>query len=325
MARDDEGKLNADQGSIEYQPGGSRGFIFDFYDEIENNAFIHQRLVKLYQQRERRKLIIYIALFAHPGGIISNEDSEMIENVLRSCDMSTYEGLDLMIHSPGGMPQAAGDIIRVCRTYAESFRVIVPNMAMSAATVLAMGADQIVMSDTSKLGPIDPQMVYQTKEGAFIRAAKSFIDAFGSLVTEANQLAAGSRSIAAHLHLLTKQDPSWIVECVRARNATEDLAFRVLKDGMLMSKTDPEIKKVVKSFLDIGDKTSHGRTIPPQEAKQMGLDIRHVKRDSDYWKLAWELYVRTEHYTRNKGLAKYIRADTGGIEMQVRKVSLGGA
>jgi ATP-dependent protease ClpP protease subunit len=212
-----------------------RGFIFDLYDEVSNAGFIHFRLVKKYQTKYKRKLIVYTALFAHPAGVISHEDAENVENILRSCEMSNFEGLDLMLHSPGGHPEAAGNIVRACRAYASSFRVIVPNMAMSAGTVLAMGADKIVMSSTSKLGPIDPQMVYQTKEGAFMRAAKSFIDAFATLVQEANTLAGRGMPVTAHLHLLTKQDPFWIIECVRARTATVELASRLLKNGMLKS------------------------------------------------------------------------------------------
>lgn len=326
MAQDEAQQQHrrANQHDADPARSDSRGFIFDLYDEIGNAAFLHYRLIRRYQEQQRRKLVIYIALFAHPGGIIGNEDSETIENILRSCDMSGFEGLDLIVHSPGGLPQAAGDIIRVCRTYAPSFKVIVPNMAMSAATVLAMGADKVVMSDTSKLGPIDPQMVYSTKEGPSLRAAKSFIDAFGSLVNQANKLAGANQPIAAHLHLLTKQDPSWIVECLSARKATVDLGFRVLKSGMLKGKADDEIHAVVDRFLKIGDDTSHGRTIDSEEAKQMGLEIEQVKRDSDYWKLVWELYVRTEHYTRSKALAKYICSDTGAIEIQVRQVGLSG-
>lgn len=303
----------------------TRGFIYDLYDEIGNSSSVHQRLVRLYQKHHHRKLVVYSALFSHPGGIIGNEDSETIENVLRSCDMSQYKGLDLMIHSPGGMPQAAGDIIRVCRAYSESFRTIIPNMAMSAATVLGMGSDEIIMSDTSKLGPIDPQMIFQTKEGTLVRAAKSIIDAFGALVTEANNLAAQNKPATAQLHLLTKQDPSWIVECFRARKATVDLAIRVLKTGMLKTKSDDEIQKVAGSFLDIGDTTSHGRTISSKEAAEMGLKITHEDKFSNYWKLTWEIYVRTELYTRNKGLTKYICTDTGAIEMQVRQIALGGS
>jgi len=309
---------------LHVESSGSRGFIFDLYDEMSNASFIHFRLIQKYQKQERRKLIVYHALLAHPGSIITNEDSEMLESILRSCDMSGFQGLDLMVHSPGGLPEAAGDIIGVCRTHSTSFRVIVPNMAMSAATVLAMGSDRIVMSPTSKLGPIDPQMVYQTKEGPLMRAAKSFIDAFTSLVGQANALAGQNQPIAAHLHLLTKQDPSWIVECVRARNATEALACRVLKNGMLSSKSAEEIRVVVKSFLEKGDIESHGSRITPEEARTMGLQIELVARDSDYWKLVWELYVRADHYTRQKALAKYICADAGGLEVQVRQLALGG-
>jgi ATP-dependent protease ClpP protease subunit len=304
---------------------GGRGFLFDLYDEMSNASFIHFNKIKKYQDLYKRKLVTYSAMFAHPGGIIINEDAETIEGILRSCDLTKFEGLDLMVHSPGGMPDAAGDIIRVCRTYSPSFRVIVPNMAMSAATVLAMGADAVVMSDTSKLGPIDPQMVYQTKEGTFMRAANSFIQAFGSLVTEANTLSGTGQPIAAHLHLLTKQDPSWIIECVRARNATVKLACRVLKNGMLKTKNDAEIAAVVNSFLTKGDEESHASRVTPEEASAMGLVVEKVSRDSDYWELIWELYVRTDHYTKAKLLAKYICADTGGIEMQMRQLALGGA
>jgi ATP-dependent protease ClpP protease subunit len=252
-----------------------------------------------------------------------NEDAELIENVLRSCDTTVFGGLDLMIHSPGGMPDAAGDLIRVCRTYFTSFRVVVPNMAMSAATVLAMGSDEILMSETSKLGPIDPQMIFQTKDGAFMRAAKSFIDAFSSLVKEANALAGAGQPIAGHLHLLTKQDPSWIIECIRARNATTALARRVLKSGMLKAKSEQEVEAVVASFLARGDSESHGSRISAKEASEMGLVVTIVNNRSAHWNLVWETYVRCDHYTRQRNLAKYICADAGGLEVQARPMALG--
>jgi ATP-dependent protease ClpP protease subunit len=303
--------------------GSNRGFIFDLYDEMSNASFVHFRKIKDYQNLTKRKLVVYNALFAHPAGIIMNEDAELIENVLRSCDTTVFDGLDLMIHSPGGMPDAAGDLIRVCRTYFTSFRVVVPNMAMSAATVLAMGSDEILMSETSKLGPIDPQMIFQTKDGAFMRAAKSFIDAFSSLVKEANALAGAGQPIAGHLHLLTKQDPSWIIECIRARNATTALARRVLKSGMLKAKSEQEVEAVVASFLARGDSESHGSRISAKEASEMGLVVTIVNNRSAHWNLVWETYVRCDHYTRQRNLAKYICADAGGLEVQARPMALG--
>lgn len=304
-------------------PAPNRGFIFDLYDEMSNASFVHFRKIKEYQKLTSRKLVVYNALFAHPAGIILNEDAELIENVLRSCDTDQFDGLDLMVHSPGGMPDAAGDLIRVCRTYSKSFRVVIPNMAMSAATVLAMGADEILMSETSKLGPIDPQMVFQTKEGAFMRAAKSFIDAFSSLVKEANALAGAGQPIAGHLHLLTKQDPSWIIECIRARNATTALAKRVLQKGMLKAKSEQEVDAVVASFLAKGDSESHGSRISAKEASDMGLVINLADNRSAYWNLIWEIYVRCDHYTRQRNLAKYICADAGGLEVQAKQMALG--
>ena len=48
-------------------------------------------------------------------------------------------------------------------------RMIVPDLAKSAATLMVLGADSILMSDTSELGPIDPQVVLADGNGKHIR------------------------------------------------------------------------------------------------------------------------------------------------------------
>lgn len=62
--------------------------------------------------------------------------------------------LDVLLHSPGGSPEAAASIVRYLRTKFSNVRVFVPLAAMSA-----LPANVIVMGKHSQLGPIDPQMV----------------------------------------------------------------------------------------------------------------------------------------------------------------------
>jgi len=227
------------------------------------------------------------------------------------------------MHTPGGSPEAAADIIRVCRSYSKRFRVIVPNAAMSAGTLIAMGSDEIVMSDTSNLGPIDPQMIFvQSKDVVIMRPAKSFIDAYFDLINNARALIASKQPATPFLHLLDRQDPSWIIECVRARNATVNLAKEQLKANMLKDKSEEEIAEAVNKFLEVGDKNTHGRSISPDEAKAFGLNIKKEDKYGEFWNMIWEIYVRIEYYTRNKRLAKYLLSRNGGIDVQAMPMGI---
>lgn len=73
--------------------------------------------------------------------------------------------LDLFLHSPGGHPDAAESLMGYLRTQFDHIRVVVPMAAMSAATMMALSADKIVMGAHSQLGPIDPQFSVHTPEG----------------------------------------------------------------------------------------------------------------------------------------------------------------
>ncbi|MCL4558952.1 MAG: hypothetical protein M1491_10105 [Deltaproteobacteria bacterium] len=302
----------------------NRGFIFDLMDEISNAPIVHQGLIKRFEKKFNTNLICYTALFGHPAGAIVNQDSELIENILRSIKVDDKnDNLDLLLHTPGGSPEAAADVIRVCRSYSKKFRVVIPNAAMSAGTLIAMGADEIVMSDTSSLGPIDPQMIFiQSKDVAIMRPAQSFIDAYVDLINNVTIAISQKRPATAFLHLLDKQDPSWILECVRARKATENLAKENLKANMLKNKSEQEINDVVKKFFDVGDKNTHGRSISPNEAIAFGLNIKKEDKYGEFWNMIWEIYVRIEHYTRNKRLAKYLLSRNGGIDVQAMPIGL---
>lgn len=85
-------------------------------------------------------------------------DSDLIGfmNSLRGMDFS--KGLDLILHTPGGSPTATEGIVKYLhKKFGNNIRVIVPQMAMSAGTMLACSAKEIIMGAHSSLGPIDPQ------------------------------------------------------------------------------------------------------------------------------------------------------------------------
>ena len=89
-----------------------------------------------------------------------------------------WEGdeLDLILHSPGGSPEAAEAVVSYLRSCFSHVRVIVPQLAMSAATMIACSADEVILGKHSFLGPIDPQLVLPTSLGVRMVPAQAVLD-----------------------------------------------------------------------------------------------------------------------------------------------------
>ena len=66
------------------------------------------------------------------------------------------ENIDLFLYSTGGDTMVPWRLVSMIREYCDTFSVLIPYKAHSAATMIALGADEIVMSDLSELSPIDP-------------------------------------------------------------------------------------------------------------------------------------------------------------------------
>jgi ClpP class serine protease len=113
-------------------------------------------LEKLQKLREGRAIVSFFIGFQSNVPLMQS-DADMIEEVL--CNTDTSRGLTLILDAPGGDGLAAERIIRACRSYTKKdFEAIVPARAKSAATMVCLGADRILMGKTSELGPIDPQV-----------------------------------------------------------------------------------------------------------------------------------------------------------------------
>jgi ClpP class serine protease len=81
------------------------------------------------------------------------------EEVLRACEMTDPEvPLDLVLHTPGGLVLASLQIAHAVRKHKGKVTVFVPHYAMSGGTLIALAADEIVMSPHAVLGPVDPQL-----------------------------------------------------------------------------------------------------------------------------------------------------------------------
>lgn len=94
-------------------------------------------------------------------------------------DVPPDHPLDLMLTSLGGDAEAAIRMAAMCHAGRDDFRVIVPDTAASAATLLALAAESVVMSDTSALGPVDPQILLPRRDQYF--PAKGIVEIVNDL------------------------------------------------------------------------------------------------------------------------------------------------
>ncbi|KKQ50720.1 MAG: Periplasmic serine protease (ClpP class) [Candidatus Woesebacteria bacterium GW2011_GWC1_38_13] len=259
--------------------------------------------IEAYKDGVKRNLIVYISRFGSPQSSISQDDIAPIGSMLAS--MGEVENLDLMINSPGGSGVVAEKIVEMCRRYCtKEFRVIVPNMAKSAATMISLGADKIIMGYCSELGPIDAQKFINI--GGMVQqvSAQSFIDARDKLIDKLHEAKKNNEEYMGYLQLLSSStvEPAFIVECEREISFAKDFVKKWLTNYMLKSKypskTDKEREKIANTIASnlssANEHFMHGRMIGMDECTKLELNIMQLDKTDALWNLFWELYVRAE-------------------------------
>ena len=128
---------------------------------------VRRLFLQLLSERTGRPTILYASSWIQKPehfnqSLVSDEDLHALMTVL-----SGLQGpnLDLIIHSPGGSVVSAEAFVHYLRQRFGHIRVFVPNLAMSAATMITCAADEIVMGQHSFLGPTDPQIPVNTPSG----------------------------------------------------------------------------------------------------------------------------------------------------------------
>ena len=116
-------------------------------------------LTKLYKHTGRNIIAYYSGFLSKPNiqSGINDEDKNGFMSAIHRLDKS--KGLDLILHTPGGNLAATESIVDYLRRiFGKNIRAIVPQIAMSAGTMIACSCREIVMAKHSCLGPIDPQL-----------------------------------------------------------------------------------------------------------------------------------------------------------------------
>jgi serine dehydrogenase proteinase len=255
------------------------------YQAINALRYQRQAVITNIQERIRRRLICYVAGNEAP---VDRDDTvgfvDLLHNVPGQCDV------DLLLHTGGGDIDAAEKLISMVRTKVgtATLRVVVPDYAKSAGTLMALGADTIVMSDTSELGPIDPQIILADGNGNRIRhSVQSYLDAYD---THSATLKKDPGNVPAQI-MLSKLDPATVKLFEAVRNRARGFAEDQLKKGMFRDGKG-NWSQAASELLDTKRWQSHAQMISWQDAKdpKIGLQVEYLEPSSEDWQNYWQLY-----------------------------------
>jgi hypothetical protein len=194
-------------------------------------------------------------------------------------DLPRGAGLDLVLHSPGGESNAAEAIMQYLRDQGfDNIRAIVPVAAMSAATMMALSCDEIVMGRHSQLGPIDPQFTLLTPEGPRSAPAQSILDQFELAKKEC---AATPEALAAWLPILRGYGPGLLTQCLTSQELAEETVCKAMERHMFAGDADAntKAKAIAEWFNDHKTHGSHGRALRFEEVASKGVRLVRLEDD----------------------------------------------
>lgn len=276
------------------------------------DAIRRKYLVKTYEATQRN-VVLYASKWTQPGAGVSPELVSIVDEDIQGL-MEVVHGLsganlDLILHSPGGSAEAAEAFVAYLRSKFDHIRVIVPQMAMSAATMIACAADAIVLGKHSFLGPIDPQFVMSTELGTRMAPAQAILEQFEQAKTECVDPA----KMGAWLPMLGQYGPDLLIQC---KNACE-MSRSLVKDWLMayMFRDYPNRENTASGIADwLSDHAqfkSHGRHIPRSEVVRRGLLVEELEQNQLTQDLFLSVFHATTHTFSGTAAVKVIENHLG--------------
>lgn len=265
----------------------------EIHNEISKNSAVHdltrRKYLKLLSEHTKRNIIIYYSGWLQKpnthGLEVNDEDKTGFMSVIDKLDPK--KGLDLFLHTPGGNTAATESLVTYLRSvFGKDIRVIVPELAMSAGTMIACASKEIIMGKHSSLGPIDPQYMGIPTHGVLEEFRRA-----------ADEIQKNPATIHIWQPIIAKYNPTLIGECEKSIKWSEEMVSDWLKECMFENENDKD-QKVDKIIKELGDHSltkSHERHLSINKCKDIGLKIMDLESDDELRKLVLAVHHSTIH------------------------------
>jgi len=244
---------------------------------------LRRRYLKGLADYTKNDTVLYATAFSSnklpgiPGYILSITQQD-IQGFMSALNGLTGKSLDLILHSPGGSLEAADQIVQYLRSKFDHIRAIVPQNAMSAATMIACACDEIVMGKHSAIGPIDPQITFPTQTGHFTAPAHAILAEFNQARAD---IIADPRTAPLWVNKINTYPAGFLNICRDTIQLAEDKVADWLEKFMFKGDADAQQKArtAAKWLADASNHKTHGRPISLQQAQTIGLKVVPLESD----------------------------------------------
>ena len=255
----------------------------------EKDRYIRQLLISDIENITKRELVVY---FCRTDQAITHTDAEDIAEILEGVES---KDIDIFLYTLGGYIDAVEKIVSLLNLLKLNYRVIVPSLAKSGGTLIALSAKEILMGINSDLGPVDSQMT--TTEHPSVPA----------------EFVAADESQGSILRSFAKAN------IARAR-ALAERYLRAIFRAKGSAPSEDEIQAAENRFQSALAKLcsadgyySHGAVIDFHEATSLGLPVVWMPPESDLWKRIWLLYCLYDFDTQRDTIGKIIEGAANSI------------
>ena len=244
---------------------------------------LKEHLDTISKRRRNAAVIFYASAFlqkTHDNVSITREDINGFMNALY--EAPTDKGLVLILHTPGGDPNAVESIVEYLHSKFNPIDVVVPYLAMSGGAMISLASDLLLLGKQSQLGPIDPQLLI----GNATYSARAIQEGFGKAREDIEK-----DTKLAHLWapILQNMGPSLILEADKALSYSKELVSNWLNRRMLKNTSDENERKqkadTIAAFFNAEATSSHGQVhvhgqrIGAEKLRDLGLNLEFLEDD----------------------------------------------
>lgn len=269
-----------------------------------------RHLKRLADYTGRNTIAYYSGFLSKPDNRqsgISDEDKNGFMMTIHRMDRS--KGLDLILHTQGGDIAATQSLVDYLHDmFGDDIRAIVPQIAMSAGTMIACSSKEIIMAKHSSLGPVDPQVFGMPAAG---------------IIHEFDEAKAAIKADPAEIPLwqaiLSRYSPTLLSQ---ARNAvdwadafvTDQLAtvmFATNGDQAAKDSARAKAQFIVNGLTDYTGNKNHARHIGIDESHALGLNVTALENDQQLQDLVLPVHHCYMHTLMNSPAYKIIENQMG--------------
>lgn len=265
---------------------------------------IRKKYLQLLYEKTQRNVISYYSGFLSKPNInssINDEDKNGFMMAIHNLDRS--KGLDLILHTPGGDIAATESIVDYLqRMFETDIRAVVPQIAMSAGTMLACACKEILMAKHSNLGPIDPHLGGIPAHGVIAEFKRAY-----------EEVKQDSAKAIIWSQIISKYNPTFLGQCENAIKWSEEFVGSQLKKVMFKNDSEAENKSafIVSKLGNFHENKTHARHINIDECKEMNLKINEIEDDQDLQDLILTVHHTYMHTLMNTQAYKIIENQNG--------------